>query len=191
MVEKVLVAVETIKAVLVGTHPTASTAVDHGADDASLTDNVLVAYLVAYIAEGGDFLRLHEDTLLQQSKPNTTVGIFNNAVDLAFREVDIATEIGIVGHFTGLGIIDAHAVAVVANHQLSVVSAIERRNVLGAGHVEMTEISSTCRAQEDSPVRGTHIYIVFSIDTDAHHFIFHAFIGKMPLHGLAVIFEES
>ena len=191
MVEKVLVTVETIKAVLVGTHPTASAAVNHSADDTSLTDNVLVAYLVAYIAEGGDFLRLHEDALLQQSEPDTAVGIFNNAVDLAFREVDIATEIGIVGHFTGLGIIDAHTVAVVAYHQLSVVSGIERRNMFGASHVEMTEIGSTCRAQEDSPVRGTHIYIVFCIDADAHHFVFHDFVGKMPLHGLAVIFEES
>ena len=67
MFEQMLVVVETVETVFVGTYPAPSLAVDESADDARLTDAVLLFELIAHVVEPGVLSGMHIDTLLQQT----------------------------------------------------------------------------------------------------------------------------
>ena len=191
MPEGALVEVEAVEAVLVGAHPAAALAVDEGADHAGLADHVAVAEFVAHIVETVYFLRLHIDALLQEAQPGVAAGILDDAVDLALRQIYVVAEERIVIDLPGLRVVDGHAFAIVADHNLLVVAVVEGGHVLMAGHVEMPELAALGRSHVDTVVRRAHVDVACFVDADAAQGA-QLVIGREVASGrLAVVLQQA
>ena len=74
--------VEHIEPVFVGSYPTAPLAVDICAGNTCFSDEVVLAKLISQVFKLRNLLRLHEDTLLEQSEPDISIVILYDGVNL-------------------------------------------------------------------------------------------------------------
>ena len=109
MFHHLVLTVQTVESVAVGTYPTITVGTAHHTDNASRSNDITRAELITHIAEAHGMARLHIDTLLQQSEPHVAITVLTNGIDLRRAQVDITTEIGIVEQTVVLGVVDGQS----------------------------------------------------------------------------------
>ena len=185
-----LIRIEAVETVLVGTYPAASLAVDEGAEHAGLSYQVLAAQFVAHVFESARLLGLHVDTFLQKSQPDVAAAVFLYGVHLASGEVYLRDEVGIVRRLSGLGIVDGRTLAVVADHDPPVATAVESGNVLVARHVEMPELTALGGAYESAPGGGADVDGAVFAETESQDGVALVFGCEVFGDFLSVVFVE-
>ena len=137
MFHHLVLTVQTVESVAVGTYPTITVGTAHHTGNASRSNDVTRAELIAHIAKAHGMARLHVDTLLQQSEPHVAITVLTNGIDLRRAQVDITAEIGIVDQVVVLRVVDGQSRTVVTQHDVLASVDIQRGNMFVACGLDM------------------------------------------------------